>query len=205
MAFRLKNGIFIHVPKTGGTWVTSLLSKLGLITETFPLHPHASLKDVLSHDPSLGGLPSFAFVRHPFGWYQSFWAYRETHGWDPKNLLDTCRAPTFHGFIENVLARRPGHLSARLRELTGVVTYIGRFESLRESLIRILTDLGEKFSHEAVYDHPVENASGGPVGRYTPELLERLYQAEKCAFRAFGYDRGGEVDGPGAKVLEARR
>lgn len=199
MAFRLKNGIFIHVPKTGGTWVTGLLGKLGLTESTFPLHPHASLFDVVSFDPDMARLPSFAFVRHPYGWYQSFWAYREARGWDPNNLLDTCRGATFQEFIGNVLLRRPGHYSTRLRELTRGVTYIGRYEAIRESLIRILTDLGEKFPHDAVYEYPAENVSGPCEARYTPELLERLYQAEIYAFQAFGYDRGGDVDAPGGK------
>jgi hypothetical protein len=57
------------------------------------------------------------------------------------------------------------------------VTYIGRFESLRESMIRILSDLGEEFTADAVYDHPAENTNEGAVGRYTPELLEGLYRA----------------------------
>lgn len=189
MAFRLGQSIFIHVPKTGGTWVTSLLSKLGFIKETYPLHPHVSLREIVSRFPALSGLPSFAFVRHPFGWYQSFWAYRETHGWDPKNLLDGCRAVTFQEFIENVIVRRPGHLSWRYDELTRDVTHVGRFEALRESLIAILSALGEKVPSEAVYDHPAENASPGTPGRYTPELLDRLYQAELKAFQDFGYDR----------------
>ena len=161
------------------------------------LRPHSSLNEVLRERPELDGQRSFAFVRHPFSWYQSFWAFRYANGWDTRNPLDACKAATFQEFIGNVVDRCPGHLSAHLREMTEGVTYIGRFEALRESLIHILSTLGEDFSSEDVYNHPSENVSPrGPEidGRYTPDLLERLYRAEREAFRAFGYDR--EVGAP---------
>lgn len=190
VALRLKHGIFIHFPKTGGVWATMLLTELGLVVEPL-IEPHCSLKDVLSKHPDLASLKSFCFVRHPFSWYQSFWAFRCANGWGrDENLLDTCRAPTFQEFIRNVVKRCPGHLSAHLKELTQGVTYIGRFEALRESMIAILSVLGESFSYEAVYAHPPENVSPkDPViaGRYTPELLDLLYKAETYAFTEFGY------------------
>lgn len=190
MALRLKNGIFIHFPKTGGVWASGLLVKLGLVVEPVG-EAHSSLNDVLAERPELKGLKSFAFVRHPFSWYQSFWTFRQANGWDPRNPLDVCRAETFREFLGNVVERCPGYLSDHLKAMTEGVTYIGRFEALRESMIQILSILGEDFSHEAVYDHPSENVgSKDPTvaGRYTPLLLERLYQAERVAFRTFGYD-----------------
>lgn len=193
MALKLRNGVFIHVPKAGGTWATSLLTKLGLVVETLPPRTHAGMPEILEKRPELKGAKAFCFVRHPFGWYQSFWAYRVMQGWDMNNPLDAeCRASTFAEFIRNVVERRPGHLSARLKELTAGVTHIGRFEALRESTVMALTALGEQFDHAAVYSHPQENVSSKVPGhgldlRYPPELLERLYAAEEWAFRTFGY------------------
>lgn len=188
MALRLSKSIFIHVPKAGGTWVTRVLGTMGMVKARYPLGAHCSIKDVFSQYPEDKGLKSFCFVRHPLGWYQSFWAYRQMSGWDPNNSLDECRASTFSGFVENVLERHPGYLSGRLRELTDSVTHIGRFEALRESLIRVLTLLGETFSSEVIYDSRPENESAGPVGRYTADQIERLHKAELYAFEAFGYN-----------------
>ena len=43
MAVRLKNGaIFLHVPKTGGSWVTRVLSECGLVDREFS-HIHADM------------------------------------------------------------------------------------------------------------------------------------------------------------------
>jgi hypothetical protein len=190
MAVKLKNSIFIHVPKAGGTWVTRVLGVMGLITERYPLSAHCSLRDVVSRYKEDEGLKSFCFVRHPLGWYQSFWAFRQSRGWDPTNALDGCRASTFEGFIENVLEQQPGYLSGRLQELTQGVTYVGRFEAIRESLIEILSNLGESFSSAAVYDHPpvnVSQESTGSTGRYTPDLIRRLSESESWAFQTFGY------------------
>jgi hypothetical protein len=54
---------FIHVPKTGGTWVRAALRSL--VT-----------RDLGRHVPSSAtALPTFGFVREPSAWYESFRSY----------------------------------------------------------------------------------------------------------------------------------
>lgn len=53
MAVRLKNGaVFLHVPKTGGSWVTRVLNESGLVEREFS-HIHANMVRVLYY--SSGG------------------------------------------------------------------------------------------------------------------------------------------------------
>lgn len=94
MAMQLKNGaIFLHIPKTGGNWVRSILERAGLVQSEIG-HKHCDIDRVL-FDPFLdkgvlNGLKrmltvgkaaaadrpfTFCFVRHPLRWYESWFKY----------------------------------------------------------------------------------------------------------------------------------
>lgn len=105
MTVRLRNGaIFLHVPKTGGTWVEHVLAGLDLVAARFG-HEHADFDRVLNRQRLLpagrlcGALlqrrlaqalgrrpppepPKFCFVRHPLRWYESWWRYMQGRGWN---------------------------------------------------------------------------------------------------------------------------
>ena len=66
MAVMLKCGaIFLHVPKTGGSWVTSALANQGLIKKQFG-HIHADLVRVLYY-----GRGSDVATRGLYDWAKS--------------------------------------------------------------------------------------------------------------------------------------
>ena len=88
--------IFLHIPKTGGTWVFEVLTELGLVKRTVGRHPHADYTRAVFYPNhkarwkewegvSQGGLFNrgstmkfpftFCFVRHPAMWYVSWWRY----------------------------------------------------------------------------------------------------------------------------------
>ncbi len=94
MAVILRNGaLFLHIPKTGGTWVTKVLRECGLVRSSIG-HRHANLDHLLA--PGWQGLGrklewawkrpfllrvhprpfTFCFVRHPLDWYESFYLYK---------------------------------------------------------------------------------------------------------------------------------
>ena len=100
MALFLKSGaVFLHIPKTGGTWVTKVLQENGLVRCRFS-HKHAdvqravqspslyryqNLKRTLRHGPGWhSGVSSaykFCFVRNPLDWYESWWAFMSQLDW----------------------------------------------------------------------------------------------------------------------------
>lgn len=101
MAILLKHdAVFLHVPKTGGTWVTAVLADLGLIRcRIVTKHADmARLLDCARHHPgrwleaAAKAGPAwqsqarrafkFCFVRHPLSWYESYWAFMSQRGWN---------------------------------------------------------------------------------------------------------------------------
>ena len=109
MAFLLKNGaVFLHLPKTGGTWVKHVLTELDLIQA--PLgHMHSDWERAFWHDKLHKDLKvfryilrravhspkaqaridpncfRFCFVREPLRWYESYWRFMESIDWNWKD------------------------------------------------------------------------------------------------------------------------
>jgi hypothetical protein len=118
MALILKNGaLFLHIPKTGGTWVTKVLREGGLLRCSIG-HRHANLDHLLA--PGWQGLGrklewcwkrsrylrthprpfTFCFVRHPLDWYESFYLYKNqpSLNWERDGDLDN-----FHRWHPNAV------------------------------------------------------------------------------------------------------
>jgi len=101
MALVLKNGaIFLHIPKTGGNWITDVLEKNNLVTGSLGFK-HADIdrlfvpslnsekmllkyflkrrmESILSRMLGTSGKQKpfmFCFVRHPLTWYESWFKY----------------------------------------------------------------------------------------------------------------------------------
>lgn len=105
MALLLKNeAVFLHIPKTGGTWVRRVLQELDLVKG--PLgHGHSDFErafwhHVLHHDLKViryifrravrsprapaqmkPGCFKFCFVREPLKWYVSWWRFMQSLDW----------------------------------------------------------------------------------------------------------------------------
>jgi len=101
MATLLKGGaLFLHIPKTGGSWVRHVLRRQGLVRMEWP-HPHPDLNRVLNlpryypwhfakQSLKLRSLRlhrevqqsyKFCFVREPHAWYESYWRFMAGRNW----------------------------------------------------------------------------------------------------------------------------
>jgi hypothetical protein len=105
MTLLLKNGaVFLHVPKTGGVWVHTVLERLDLVKA--PLgRDHSDLEHAFFDDRyhsdskvlrhllrrKIGSRRApaamaanafkFCFVREPLKWYESYWRFMQIRNW----------------------------------------------------------------------------------------------------------------------------
>ncbi len=101
MASLLKcNALFLHIPKTGGSWIRHVLRQQDLVRFEWP-HPHPDLDRVLNlprYYPlhfakqstkhcsltlycEIQEAYKFCFVRHPHSWYESYWRFMTGLDW----------------------------------------------------------------------------------------------------------------------------
>jgi hypothetical protein len=108
------NAVFLHVPKTGGTFLRRLFEALDLVRFNFA-RDHADMERTLhvsrhypgnflrcslrlgeNLDRRVGRCYKFCFVRNPFDWYESCWRFLVAQ---PRLLLESSR--TRFGFKQD--------------------------------------------------------------------------------------------------------
>jgi hypothetical protein len=193
MAYILKNGaVFLHIPKTGGTWVRNVLSQCNLISHSVG-HKHSdfdrtfyeaallnesnrqtSLLDAMrSANAACASRPfTFCFVRNPLSWYESWWHYmraREWHAWGtehwhPNAELNGLGHDDFNEFVMNVVRRYPGYVSNLYRSYAkGDISYVGKTENLRSDLRSVLKAIGYADNDKAIESVPAANTAPASV------------------------------------------
>ncbi|MFW5760160.1 MAG: sulfotransferase family 2 domain-containing protein [Cyclobacteriaceae bacterium] len=229
MAILLKSGaVFLHIPKTGGSWVHKVLKEQNLIKIEFS-HKHADMERVLNFPRFYTGgfihqswklktlhlheeiknAYKFCFVRHPLSWYESYWRFMTGLNWDkfheleykrkylrgrvwhPNLVLENIGGPDFNQFIQNVIKEYPGYVTEFYGwyTLPFHINFIGKQENMKEDLIKVLTDLGEKFDKDKIYKVGKENQSKQQVQipKWDENLKEEILKLEYAAFKRYGY------------------
>ena len=202
MSLRLikSKSLFLHIPKTGGTWVEETLKASGVKAE------YAKAVDGVTWRHSLVSQYTenydfiFAFVRHPLSWYESWWKMQtslnwtewEPEVWHPQRVLGKCASNNFSEFIELCIEREPAYLSRMYEWYLGppgyeFVNFVARYEHLADDLVRILRFLSEEFEEERLRSFPQANVSLSPYGEpvWDEELKTRLLGLEAPAIRRF--------------------
>lgn len=153
-----KGLVFIHTPKTGGSFLRDMFHDLGYTT--------GEIREKHSYRNQLGinsfFTPRFAFVRQPFEWYLSFWgkkikkfgyarceeaSIKDPSKLDPVNQLFVCNDPdaSWHPtwsleltawdvdlktFLNNVCERTPGFYTEMIDQFTGHISKVNPIEKV---------------------------------------------------------------------------
>ena len=195
--------VFVHVPKTGGTWVRGMIPAEWRIAELETHREHDRVP------PEYTDLPVLAFVRNPWDWYVSFWDDRVRGLTTDDGWIDELLRPDlgFETFLRAALYTRDFRYrvgrwmreegldlySAMFRDITMPrrSVWFGRFENLRADLLRFLDEVTtvDEALRKRILTSPAEYVGGHRDYRtyYTPELRDLV--AERCEriITRFGY------------------
>jgi hypothetical protein len=207
MATLLKSGaLFLHVPKTGGNWVSDVLEAQDLVFAHIG-GKHAGLPQLAPflrlletpqrYDRANRPLFTFCFVRHPLRWYESWYRMSMSLGWphwdadedawNPSVELNGLRAASFNGFIEQVLRWRPGFLTGLYDYYARDAHFVGRQEDATHNLIAILHFLDVTMDRSRILgSEPVNVSAPADIG-LDPSLRNELEAVERSAFDRYGY------------------
>lgn len=198
--------LFVHVQKTGGSTVQSVLLERLPGAEKLaglPGAKHAHLAEAVSAYPQLAGYWTFGFVRNPWARLWSWWSMisrrREMqeagHAWAQRRIrnnefwsgvLDDM--PDFETFVMAGPERFSRLRTPQLDYLTAPgrrADFIGRTETFTADLVAVC----DRLELERPPEEPHRNAGPGGSYRdhYTPAMRERVADLFAPDVREFGY------------------
>lgn len=204
------NFIFIHVPKTGGSFLGSALKRempAGSLRRGAPEKKHPGWNDI--PDEALGR-PVLIYVRNPWDWYVSWYhavasKHKQRHP-DADVVagvtdLDTLIRQACSGSLPGSQPPpSPGHqdlytqniLRACGDRLEADELFVGRFESLVDDLGRFLSAAGAPLGDAAIgrirSAEPVNASEHRPYREYYDgELQELVASSCRVTIERFGY------------------
>lgn len=197
--------IFLHLPKTGGSFVRELLTHHAPKNWQVSLHDnHPTIRDI---PPSHADLPIFGLVRNPYDWYVSWYHYLKQRHNDPffnqisqQGSLDF-KATIRAAFDVDIGAMYQFPCRFNNSPFGCYMNYIfgneldrlqlGKMENLREDLRRILRTMGVLTAQldQQIDTFPVVNVSDHlPYRSYYDDSLRALILSrDKEVLERFDY------------------
>lgn len=213
---RKSHGLFLHIPKCGGTWVEAVLNAAGIENRLARMTsqaveanvvPRAAMPCQLHEREHRMARTIFTVVRSPETWYESWWKFEnmpdriesrplDTAGWDmPTKILPSPRGMDFNKWVDCCLCLQPAFVT-RMYELycgprdAPYAHLIGRLETIADDVAAWLHKCGHRDFEAAVRSTQPVNVSDGTTV-WDPEMLARVRDGEVEAYtRWYGDDLG---------------
>lgn len=201
MASILNNCAFIHIPRTGSTFVRVALKECGIphSNSGYPNHSANTIHHTLREAwPEISEKKYiFSFVRNPITYLQSMWIKRPIFF---MNMLqfDYNQCENFQQFsAAYVSSGRPcvGTLFDKFLYIEehyqkNIIKATGTLENIREILIKFLKIAGEKFDENIIINLEAMHIGARKMEqclKYPREVLEIFIDLEKETLRKYGY------------------
>lgn len=202
--------VFVHFPKSGGSFVRKVLRETAPHEWDLREHPWHNKLSTLPHE--LRRLPVIGYVRNPFDWYVSWYAYLRGECLSKRCSNDFFSAVSDHGArsfketmqcilrcdIDALYAASPFpgsvfgcHFASHFGNDLGNVK-IGKFEDLRADLARLLIDCCATIPDNVktcIHTHEKVNASrrGQYRSYYDKELRDIILKRDMEVLQRFDY------------------
>ncbi len=200
------NAAFLHIPRTGGTWIELVLRAAGLLcrhlSKAEPLDlpkNHRMLGHYRGFErPVMAAKFLFTFVRHPIPYYESVWKWinanrnawiKKRWKWHPfcSPISIYRRRPEFADWVEGMLEEEPCWATRLFEGYVGpeggeFVDFVGRTCSLREDLCQVFDLLRIPTDRPFIMIYPQVNCLSERL-EWPPGLQERLLKSERVILR----------------------
>lgn len=182
--------VFLHIYKTGGTWVTNALNRARIPYD----HYGKNHSNLVESRQVVNFQRAAVIVRNPFTWYSSFFVYRTMLGWGGDLVIGhDCKSTTFEEFILRVTTMHPGFLYTLYSEFIDNDVTVMRTKTLKEDLCSWLNSIGQSFKPEDILSTPRTNPGASlpqlrQLALYTPKMVKMVQESEAMTFAAYRFD-----------------
>ena len=151
--------VFLHMSRTGGTWVRGALSRAGV-----PCRIEGNIHAAYHECPAFG--EGFTIIRNPLQWYPSIWAHEQLYGDQLYGEIND--------WVRRITMDHPRYMTWLHNRYVGPRVRVLRNEQLAEDLRAMLQAVNEDFDYQILASTPPLY-----VGARFPSMCDRVQLSDK--------------------------